>query len=356
MANPENIEENNSKPPNKVLEESTNQTAESKLKDALKEVFPAKNPNPTKTTTATTGGQPTEPDVNVSDSMPGMSVSGGLQEEPIETDFRGSADQDKEDFSRLLADFRTEMRIVCQTLEEQNKKVIEAFSVIAEQNQKFVSLCGETLQKMDWKSERRRSSRVRKTGVRPKIGKDSEFDSERSEPEPEQEPYKPNPIQSRPNHTPPASMEPPSGHHYSAPHLQRSTSHHKPLTESSLPNIPQEVQRSVMPPPANPPPQQQTTNQMQPSHYPHSVVSDREAPPTGSNQQMGVHVQSMGNQQQIPYQAHYNYQHQNHYNRIPTPLMNPMVCRLKFYDSLLINYLATYPKSPGEYYAKWIWS
>lgn len=339
------------------MEESTNQTAESKLKDALKEVFPAKNPNPTKTTTATTGGlPPTEPDVNVSDSMPGMSVSGGLQEEPIETDFRGSADQDKEDFSRLLADFRTEMRIVCQTLEEQNKKVIEAFSVIAEQNQKFVSLCGETLQKMDWKSERRRSSRVRKTGVRPKIGKDSEFDSERSEPEPEQEPYKPNPIQSRPNHTPPASMEPPSGHHYSAPHLQRSTSHHKPLTESSLPNIPQEVQRSVMPPPANPPPQQQTTNQMQPSHYPHSVVSDREAPPTGSNQQMGVHVQSMGNQQQIPYQAHYNYQHQNHYNRIPTPLMNPMVCRLKFYDSLLINHLATYPKSPGEYYAKWIWS
>jgi len=63
VANPENIEENNSKPPNKVLEESTNQTAESKLKDALKEVFPAKNPNPTKTTTATTGGQPTEPDV-----------------------------------------------------------------------------------------------------------------------------------------------------------------------------------------------------------------------------------------------------------------------------------------------------
>ena len=308
------------------MEESTNQTAESKLKDALKEVFPAKNPNPSKSAT-TTGGQTTETDVNVSDSMPGM--SSGLQEEPIEADFRGSADQDKEDFSRLLADFRTEMRIVCQTLEEQNKKVIEAFSVIAEQNQKFVSLCGETLQKMDWKSERRRSSRVRKTGVRPKIGKDSEFDSERSEPEPEPEPYKPNPIQSRPNHTPPASMEPPSGHHYSAPHLQRSTSHHKPLTESSLPNIPQEVQRSVMPPPANPPPQQQT-NPMQPSHYPHSVVSDREAPPTGTNPQMGMHVQSMANQQQIPYQTHYNYQHQNHYNRIPTPLMNPMVRKYIF--------------------------
>ena len=337
MANPENIEENNSKPPNRVLEDTTNQTAESKLKDALKEVLcpPKTNPNPSKSSTTTGGQQITESDVNVSDSIPGM--SSGLQEEPIEADFRGSADQDKEDFSRLLADFRTEMRLVCQTLEEQNKKVIEAFSVIAEQNQKFVSLCGETLQKMDWKSERRRSSRVRKTGVRPKIGKDSEFDSERSEPEPEQEPYKPNPIQSRPNHTPPASMEPPSGHHYSAPHLQRSTSHHKPLTESSLPNIPQEVQRSVMPPPANPPPQQQTTNPMQPSHYPHSVVSDREAPPTGTNQPMGVHVQSMGNPQQIPYQAHYNYQHQNHYNRIPTPLMNPIVSRNN--SNFLTHYL-----------------
>lgn len=304
----ENIEENG-----KTKDEG--KTVESKLKEALTEVFPAKTAISSQKSIPQGGAQQetTGPPDVVSDPMPGM--SSGL-EETNEGDFRGaSGETDKEDYSRMLADFRTEMKLVCQTIAEQNKKIIEAFTAIAEQNAKFVDLCGETISKLDRKPSDRKRSGIRKTRSR-KIDNDNlesrVLDSGSGEEH--DTTYTKQLIPSRPNHTPPAGVMDPPHHYPSVPTINRSTSQHKTITESApnlISNPPTNTQ--VMPPPPNP-----TSNP--PIHYPHSVVSDREAPPA----QPITHGQPINNPilYQQP-QQQYNY---HNYNRIPTPLIshNPL--------------------------------